>query len=267
MKNNSVQPKLTLIGAGPGDPKLITIKGVEALKSAGIILYDALVNRELLNYASPEIPKIFVGKRAGLKKFSQDEINELIVRCALQYHHVVRLKGGDPFVFGRGFEELDHAASFDIKTEVIPGISSALAVPGNTNIPLTHRGISESFWVITGTTKDHQLSADVQPAAKSTATVVILMGMSKLGKIIHIFKQNNKNELPVAIIQNGTCNNQKSIFGNVNDIEEKAKENDISSPAVIILGNVVALKNQLNLEQVGHQFIQSNNVESLVQAV
>ncbi|MEX1382288.1 uroporphyrinogen-III C-methyltransferase, partial [Lutibacter sp.] len=171
--------KVTLIGAGPGDPDLITVKGVKALQSAKVILYDALINRELLEYA-PYAKKIFVGKRKGMHSFTQDKINELIVKSAFEYGNAVRLKGGDPFIFGRGSEEVEFIESFGIETEVISGISSAMAVPASQGISLTKRGISESFWVITGTTSERKLSTDVYLAAQSTATVVILMGMSKL---------------------------------------------------------------------------------------
>ena len=148
---NKTTPKVTLIGAGPGDPDLITVKGVKALEKANVVLYDALINRELLKYA-PDAKLIFVGKRKGLHSYSQDEINELIVKSAFEFENAVRLKGGDPFVFGRGSEEIDYIESFGIETEVISGISSSMAVPASQGISLTKRGAAESFWVITGTT-------------------------------------------------------------------------------------------------------------------
>jgi len=163
--------KLTLVGAGPGDPDLITLKGIKALRQADVVLYDALISKELLDHA-PRAEKIYVGKRRGIHRFSQEEINEMIVRKALGYGHVVRLKGGDPFVFGRGSEEIEHAQSFGIPTDVIPGISSSLAVPSSIGIPLTKRGISESFWVITGCNSQRELSRDLELAARSTATLV-----------------------------------------------------------------------------------------------
>ena len=179
-------PKLSVVGAGPGDPELITIKAVNTLKSAKVVLYDALINRELLEYA-PQAEHIFVGKRKDKHRYSQDEINELIVKYALERGHVVRLKGGDPFIFGRGSEEINYAKSRGLETAVVSGITSAAAVPANVGIPLTQRGTAESFWVITGTTSQKKLSDDVRLAAQSTATVVILMGMGKLGEIVRIF--------------------------------------------------------------------------------
>lgn len=259
--------RVTLVGAGPGDPELITLKGMKALKEADVILYDALVNTQLLDYAPKEAPRIFVGKRAGLKKFSQEEINELIVRCAFQYKKVVRLKGGDSFVFGRGFEEIEYAKSFGFNTEVVPGITSATSVPGSSMIPLTHRGISESFWVITATTRFQQLSADITLAAQSTATVVILMGVGKLHQIVEVFKSHNKNDLPIAIIQNGTTPSENSVVGVIDDIEEKVKLKKISSPAVIVVGEVVNLSAVERLKADHQQLFKNENALALSEAV
>ena len=239
------QPKLTVVGAGPGDPDLITLKAVKALKSADVVLYDALVNEELLDYVNPNTELVFVGKRRGCYKYQQEQINELIVARAKSDGHVVRLKGGDPFIFGRGAEEMEYAASYGLETAVVPGISSSLAVPAYQNIPLTKRGSTESFWVITGTTKQHKLSKDVALAAKSNATVVILMGMAKLPEIVKLFKSEGKNELPVAIIQDGTTTREKVGIGTVNTIEQVVYENELSNPAIIVFGEVVSHRAQL----------------------
>ncbi|WP_417800924.1 uroporphyrinogen-III C-methyltransferase [Tenacibaculum sp.] len=242
MKN---QPKLTVVGAGPGDIDLITLKAIKALEQADVVLYDALVNNELLGYVNPNAEVIFVGKRRGCYRYQQEQINELIVARGFSHGHVVRLKGGDPFIFGRGAEEMEYAAKHGLKVAVVPGISSSLAVPAYQNIPLTKRGSSESFWVITGTTKQHQLSNDVALAAKSSATVVILMGMGKLSEIIQLFKAEGKNELPVAIIQNGTTPEEKIGIGTVDTIEEVVAKNNLSNPAIILLGDVVNHRQQL----------------------
>lgn len=231
--------KLTVVGAGPGDVDLITLKGVKALQNADVVLYDALIDTELLEYA-PQAEKIFVGKRKGCYRYQQEQINELIVQRASQGLHVVRLKGGDPFVFGRGAEEMEYAAGFGLDVSVVPGLSSSVSVPAMQNIPVTKRGSSESFWVITGTTKEHKLSSDVALAAKSSATVVILMGMSKLGEIMQLFKKENKQNVPVAIIQNGTTESEKIGIGTVASIEDKAREQQLSNPAIIVIGEVVA---------------------------
>ena len=155
-----MKPLLTLVGAGPGDPELITLKGVKALQQADVVLYDALVSTELLSYAPAHAQLVYVGKRRGRCEFAQSDLNQLIVDYALTYGHVVRLKGGDSFVFGRGYEEIGFAQEFGIQTSVIPGISSSISVPALAGIPLTCRGVSESFWVLTGTTKNHSLSND-----------------------------------------------------------------------------------------------------------
>lgn len=238
MKNN-IHSKVTLIGAGPGDPELITVKGVKALERADIVLYDALINRELLKYAPKGSKRIFVGKRKDYHRYSQEEINELLVKYAFEYGNVVRLKGGDPFIFGRGSEEVEYVESFGIETEVISGISSSLAVPASQGISLTKRDVAESFWVITGTTSSKKLSDDISLAAQSTATVVILMGMSYLKEIVAIFKKYNKGNIPTAIIQNGTTKNENIGLGTVDSILEVAERKKLASPAIIVIGEVV----------------------------
>lgn len=233
--------KITLVGAGPGGTDLISLRGLKALAKADVVLYDALVDEELLQYCSQAVHKIFVGKRANNHAYRQTEINQMLVDFALSHGSVVRLKGGDPFVFGRGFEEIDFARKFAIPTEVIPGISSAIGVPGLLGIPITNRGTTESFWVITGTTTTGEISQDVYTAAKTSATVVILMGVKKLGKIVEIYKAEGKGDLPIAIIQNGAMPNEKIVLGDIQSIEKRAEELYIGSPAVIVVGNVVAL--------------------------
>ena len=237
-------PRLTVVGAGPGDADLITLKAVKVLKTAAVILYDALVNPMLLKHA-PQATAIFVGKRKGYQRFTQDEINDLIVQKAFAHGHVVRLKGGDPFIFGRGAEEMDHAANHGLVTDIIPGISSSLSVPASQNIPLTKRGTAESFWVITGTTQNGTISTDIELACKSNATVVILMGMSKLGKIAELFKAEGRSELPAAIIQNGTTLHEKIAVGTIATIEAEVEKKGLSNPAVIVIGEVVNHRTQL----------------------
>lgn len=238
-------PKLTVVGAGPGDPELITLKAVNTLKTARVVLYDALINRELLEYA-PQAEHVFVGKRKDKHRFSQDEINELIVKYALERGHVVRLKGGDPFIFGRGSEEINYAKSKGLETAVVSGITSSIAVPANVGIPLTQRGTSESFWVITGTTSEKKLSEDVKLAAQSTATVVILMGMGKLQEIVEIFSRYGKADTPVGVIQNGTTENEKAGFGTIRNIEQVVAEKELTAPAIIVIGEVVRENRKIN---------------------
>lgn len=239
MSKTTIYPKLTVVGAGPGDAELITIKAINALSEADVILYDALVNKELLKYAPVDALKLYVGKRKNNHEYTQEQINNLIVDLAFTHGRVVRLKGGDPFVFGRGSEEILHAEAFNIETEIVPGISSSIGVPGLSGIPVTHRGISESFWVITGTTQKGQLSEDVAKAAKTNATIIILMGLSKLKEIVEIYKNEGKSETLVAIIQNGTLASENIALGTINTIVEEAEDQNIKSPAVIVIGEVV----------------------------
>jgi uroporphyrin-III C-methyltransferase len=232
---------LQLIGAGPGDPELITLKALKAIALADVILYDALANEALLQHAKPEAIQQFVGKRYGCHALSQQEINDLIIEYAANHKRIVRLKGGDPFVFGRALEEIAAAKEHGIAVEVIPGISSAIAVPASEMIPLTARGINESFWVTTGTTQSGKVSEDIRLAAQSSATVVILMAMSKLEEIMDIFTGYEKSETPVTIIQDGTTSNAKMVIGTVRDIVFKAQYAGLRNPAIIVVGEVVRL--------------------------
>jgi uroporphyrin-III C-methyltransferase len=230
--------KLTLVGAGPGDPDLITVKAVKALRAADVVLYDALLDPVLLEYCRPEAEKIYVGKRPG-ESHSQDAINFLIIEKALAGLHVVRLKGGDPFVFGRGQEELDVARRYGIETEYVPGVSSALAGPGSVGIPLTARGTNESFWVVTGTKSDGSLAKDLCLALCSSATIVVLMGMSKLDEIADLCRKMGRAEVPAAIVQNATTADERWAAGTAAELPRLALEHKLSNPAVIILGEVV----------------------------
>lgn len=237
--NIQIKPKITLVGAGPGDPELITLKAVLALNKADVVLYDALIDPVLLKHAPNTAIKIFVGKRVGKHSLPQQDTNELCVAMAKKHGNVVRLKGGDPFVFGRGAEELDYIETFGIETEVVPGITSAIAVPASVGIPVTKRGVSESFWVVTGTTSAGELSKDLALAAQSTATVVVLMGTKKLTEIVKVYQDFGKSELPIAIIQSGTTKDEKVTAGYIGDIEQKTIENKVEAPAIIIIGDVV----------------------------
>ena len=230
--------KLTLVGAGPGDPELISVKGIKALRNADAVLYDALAHPDLLEYCNQHAAKIFVGKRAGVHSYQQQQINQLIVKHALPEGHVVRLKGGDPFIFGRGQEEISYAQSFGIETVVIPGISS-INLPGYYGIPLTVRGINESFWVITATTTEGRLSNDLKLAAQSNATVVVFMGLKKLPKIVELYKNAQRPNLPVAIITKGSLPEGNLLVGRISDIEEIVNREKPSTPALLVLGETV----------------------------
>ncbi|GAB3733684.1 uroporphyrinogen-III C-methyltransferase [Spirosoma lituiforme] len=236
-----MMPKLTLVGAGPGDGELITLKGIRALRQADVVLYDDLANHTLLEFAPEQALKIYVGKRAGQASYTQEGINELIVRCAQEHGHVVRLKGGDPYVFGRGFEEYEYVRQYGIQCEVVPGVSSSIAVPASQGIPVTSRGVSESFWVITGTTRNGELSEDLYLAAQSKATVVVLMGMRKVNEICAIFCAAGRGHLPMAIVQNGTRAEEQCVIGQVWNMPQLAAEQGVGAPAVLVIGEVVSL--------------------------
>lgn len=236
----STTGKISLVGAGPGDPELLTLKGLRTIKAADVILYDALINPVLLEH-NTKAAKIFVGKRRGYEHKSQAETNELLIAYATQGKHVVRLKGGDPLVFGRAFEELHTAQLFNIHTEVIPGISSYAGIAAQHQIPLTQRQENQSFWVLTGHTASGKVSADIALAAKSSATIVILMGMRFLADIVATFAQHKPGDYPVAIVQNGTTPSTVSLVSQLDQVEAAVAKNKIGNPAVLFFGpNVTA---------------------------
>ncbi|WP_186757618.1 uroporphyrinogen-III C-methyltransferase [Echinicola salinicaeni] len=236
---DSNNQKLSIVGAGPGDLDLITLKAIKVLKSADVVLYDALANEELLEYVPTTAIKVFVGKRAGMHSRQQQEINKMIVNYAQTCGHVVRLKGGDPYVFGRGHEELEYAAQFGISTEYVPGISSAMSVPGLAGIPLTKRGVNESFWVVTGTLKDHSTAQDLKFAAQSSATVIILMGVKKLPEIVQMFKQYRGGNEAIAMIQNGSRPDERFISADLENILSIQEKEQLKAPSIIVIGQVV----------------------------
>jgi uroporphyrin-III C-methyltransferase len=235
-------PQLTLVGAGPGQADLITLRGIRVLQQADAVLYDDLANASLLEFAPPHARRVYVGKRAGQMSWAQADINELIVLLAREVGHVVRLKGGDSFVFGRGYEELDFARQHGLRCAVVPGVSSSIAAPASVGIPVTSRGVSESFWVITGTTRRGDLSADMRLAAQSSATVVVLMGLSKLTEICALYAQYGRDHLPMAVIQNATRPDERCVTGAVWEMPRIVAGQGISSPAVMVVGEVVALR-------------------------
>ncbi|MGY8913587.1 MAG: uroporphyrinogen-III C-methyltransferase [Flavobacteriales bacterium] len=233
-------PTVSLVGAGPGSSDLITIRGLRTLQKADVILYDALISEELLNEVDENIPKIYVGKRCGEHSFTQDDINRIIVEKAYSHGHVVRLKGGDPFVFGRASEEIEYVESFGIPITVVPGVTSAIAVPANQGIPLTRRGISSSFWVMTATKRDGSFSADLSLAAQSSATIVILMGVRKLKAIVEEVSKYRKGYTPIALIQNGTLEKESCLTGTLLGTEAMIRQIDPTLPGIIVIGDVVA---------------------------
>ena len=240
----TTQPELIVLGAGPGDPELITLKGYRLLQQADVVLYDNLANQQLLELTKPSCQKVYVGKRPYERYATQDEINELIKKYAYEYGSVIRLKGGDPFIFGRGYEEIVYARSQGIKTSFVPGITSMQA-SGLEDIPLTHRAISEGVWMITGTKKDGSLSADLRLAMQSNATVAIYMGMKQLSVIADTYIKENRGDTPAAIIQHASLPQQKSVRGLIKDMPALADEHQLTYPSIIIIGQVTNLNSSL----------------------
>ena len=238
MKRNLAHFGLFVMGSGPGNPDLLTLMAYKILKKADVVLYDNLSSDELLKIAPKSCKFIYVGKKPYENCTPQEKINDLIVKYTKLYPTVVRLKGGDPFIFGRGFEELLFAEEHGIRAQYIPGISSMQGA-GFLDIPLTHRGISESLWAITGTKRDGSLSSDLKCAMKSSATVVIYMGMRKLKEISSAYEEAGLGHTPAAIIQNATHSHQKHLTCEVKDLQEAAFKKGLSNPAIIVIGNVV----------------------------
>ncbi len=238
-----------LVGAGPGDPGLITVKGMECVQKAGVIVYDRLAGREILNHAAPEAEMIYVGKGPDRHTMKQEEINRLLVEKALEGKTVTRLKGGDPFVFGRGGEEAEALQQAGIPFEVVPGITSAVAVPAYAGIPVTHRGLASTFAVITGNEDPEKEGSDIDWKSISTGagTLVFLMGMGNLPSIAsRLISHGRPPGTPAAVIRWGTTTGQKTLTGTLEDIARRAAGEGFTNPSVIVVGEVVALRDRLN---------------------
>jgi uroporphyrin-III C-methyltransferase len=238
--------KVILVGAGPGDPDLITLKGVRAIRQADVLVYDRLVNQQLLHEAPPWAELIYVGKGPNIASASQVEIELILLRQARMGKTVVRLKGGDPFVFGRGGEECQTLAENGIPFEVVPGISSALAVPAYAGIPVTHRGVATSFTVVTGHTADGDGCTVDWAALPQKGTLVVLMGVKNLPHIAaRLMEHGRAAQTPVAIIEQGSTAEQRVVQDALAAIAETAKVAQVRSPAIIIIGEVAALAQEI----------------------
>lgn len=240
--------KVYLVGAGPGDPGLISRKGLECLAQADVVIYDRLLDERLLDSASPDAERIYVGKTTGEHAREQDEINTLLVEKAKDGKTVVRLKGGDPFVFGHGGEEAKTLANNHIPFQIVPGITSAVAVPAYAGIPVTHRGLASSFAVITGHEDPSKGSSSINWEKLATAvdTLVFLMGMKNLPEIVaKLIEHGRSPDTPVAVIKEGTRPEQETVVGRLGDIVAKAEEHHLTPPAVIVVGEVVKLREKL----------------------
>jgi len=234
-----------LTGAGPGDIDLLTVKALRTIQKADVIIYDRLANPDILAEAKDGCEFIYVGKEDSHHTLPQEEINEVIYQSALRHEVVVRLKGGDPLVFGRGGEEGLYLRERGIKFEFIPGITSAIAVPEYAGIPVTHRGITVSFRVVTGHESKKAKSQIPWENYKTDDTIVFLMGLHNLDKITRkLIEIGKPKDHPVAVISRGTREDEKTVIGTLEDIYDKAK--DLPTPALIVVGEVVKLHEQLN---------------------
>src|SRR5215813_1487740 len=238
--------KVYLVGAGPGDPGLLTVKAHELLKSCDVIIYDYLVNPEVLANVPETVERIYVGKVGGGRQTPQDQINSLLIENAKSGKRVVRLKGGDPFLFGRGAEEAESLRAADIEFEVVPGISSALAVPAYAGIPLTHRLLSSSVTVLTGARAGDGAYLKNLAASAAADTIVILMGISHLREIAcELIAAGRSESTPAAAIRWGTYETQRTITGTLLTIADEAERVGMRAPAVIVIGEVVRLRERL----------------------
>ena len=236
--------KVYLVGAGPGDPKLITLRAVELIKKADVVLYDRLVSKKILAMIPKRAVSIYVGREVGDDTTHQENTNELMVKYAQLKKSVVRLKGGDPIIFGRGGEEAEFLKSFNVKYEIIPGITSGIGSATYAGIPLTHRQFASSVVFVTGH-EDPEKKTEVvkwKKLAKSVDTIVIMMGLSRIEVISRkLIEGGMDKNMPVAVIQNGTTSKQKMLKGTISNIANKIKRNTIKPPTNIIIGRVVDL--------------------------
>jgi uroporphyrin-III C-methyltransferase len=234
-----VSGKVYLVGAGPGDPGLMTVRGMDCLRKADVVVYDRLVNTELLAEAPFHAELIYAGKAPGQHRYPQEEIHEILIRRAEAGKVVVRLKGGDPFLFGRGAEELLACAEAGIPCEVVPGVTSAISVPARVGIPVTHRGVAASFAVVTGHCNGVD-RVDWQAVAR-VDTVIILMGLARLGEVVaELLRHGRAPDTPAALISRGTLPDEKVVTAPLAEIAERAA--GFLSPALVVVGEVVRLR-------------------------
>ncbi|MED9912149.1 MAG: uroporphyrinogen-III C-methyltransferase, partial [Ruminococcus sp.] len=245
-----------LVGAGSGDPALLTQKGQQCLQLADLVVYDALASVSILNHVRPDCELYFVGKRAGNHSLPQAEINQLLVDAAKQGKQVVRLKGGDPFVFGRGGEEAQALSAANVPFVIVPGVSASYGVPAYVGIPVTHRDYASSFHVITGHTQaDPKQEPDYAELAKLNGTLVFLMGLANLSHITTALMENGMSaDMPVAVIQEGTTARQRTVTGTLSTISDLVVQQHIQAPATIVVGKVVTLREQLQWFEQGKLF-------------
>lgn len=247
------QGKVYIVGAGPGDPDLITVKGKKAIEIADVIFYDRLISKDLLTYAKADAELIYCGKKPNDHAIPQDQLNQLLVETALAGKVVTRLKGGDPFIFGRGSEEAEQLAKHAIPFEIVPGISSGIAAPAYAGIPVTHRNVSNAFTVITGHDEGIE-QTNWRLFAKENHTLIIYMGVKNIQKIVtHLITNGKPEQTPIAVIHWGTTNIQRYITSTLQSVVRDVASHKITNPAIIIIGDVVHFHDKINW------FSQTNN--------
>lgn len=240
--------KVYLVGAGPGDPKLITVYGMECIQQADVIAYDRLINKELLNYAKKDAELIYCGKLPGKHVMIQEQINQLLIDKALAGKIVTRLKGGDPSIFGRVGEEAEALAALGISFEIVPGITSGIAAPVYAGMPVTHRDYASTFAIVTGHRRADSGEDNInwQALAQGIDTIAFYMGLGNLGYICDQLISNGKSPgTPVAVIQWGTTKQQRTVTGNLITIKEEVEKAEITHPAIILIGNVVHQRDRI----------------------
>jgi uroporphyrin-III C-methyltransferase len=240
--------KVFLVGAGPGDPELLTVKAARVLEEADVVVYDRLVSQDVLQLVAPGVSKIFVGKAPGNHHASQNNINEMLVRLARAGHRVVRLKGGDPFVFGRGGEEALHLVRHGVDFEVVPGITAALACGAYAGIPLTHRGLARHLHFVAGHCRgDLPLDLNWDALADADATLVFYMALTNLKEVRkRLLKAGLAGDTPAALVESGATQRQRCLNTTLDGVVRSAREHRISAPAVLIVGRVAALAPELS---------------------
>ena len=238
--------RVFLVGAGPGDPELLTLRAVRVLGQADVIVYDHLVSAAVLDFARPGAERIYAGKRRNEHTLRQEQINALLVKLARQGRQVVRLKGGDPFIFGRGGEELQALAAHGVAFEVVPGVTAASGVSSYAGIPLTHRDHAQSCIFVTGHLKDGTADLDWPSLVRLKQTVVIYMGLGGLAEICHeMMLHGAAPDLPIAVVQEGSLASQKVVTGTLSNVPERVAQAGLKSPCLTIIGEVVKLHDEL----------------------
>lgn len=248
---------VTLVGAGPGDPGLITVRGLESIREADVVVYDRLVSDELLGHVKPGCELVYVGKESGLHTMPQNEINALLLSKAMHHDRVVRLKGGDPFVFGRGGEEMSYLSRHGVRCAVIPGITSAIAAPACVGIPVTYRGVASGFQVITAHARNNEpLDIDFANLLDERRTLVFLMGLARVREITGaLVAAGRRPSTPSAVISSATTSAQRCVTGTLVDIADKVDKACLSSPAVLIVGDVISLRGSIGLPLTGRRIL------------